>query len=144
MNSDWQKPWVLIGIPWQYAVDSLLWNSIFNIGIVSRQWLAVNRYTVYAIEHMGNTTPSLSRTVNITNQLGLHARAAAKIAKIAESASAGVWIIRNRQRADASSILDILTLANEEDAHITIAVDNPSDMDILNAIEEMVKKGFGE
>ena len=93
---------------------------------------------------MGNTTPSLSRTVNITNQLGLHARAAAKIAKIAENASAGVWIIRNRQRADASSILDILTLANEEDAHITIAIDNPLDMNILNAIEEMVKKGFGE
>ena len=93
---------------------------------------------------MGNTTPSLSRTVYITNQWGLHARAAAKIAKIAEDACAGVWIIKNRQKADASSIIDILTLSAEKDTQITIAIDNPLDMDILNAIEEIVEKGFGE
>ena len=93
---------------------------------------------------MGDTIPSLSRTVYITNQLGLHARAAAKIVKIAQKASAGVWIIINREKADASSIIDILTLAAAKDSQITITIDDPSDVDILNAIEEMVKEGFGE
>jgi len=93
---------------------------------------------------MGNIRPSLSRTVCITNQLGLHARAAAKITQLAGKASSGVWIIKNREKVDASSIIDILTLAAAKDTQITITVDNPSDVEILNAIEEMVRNGFGE
>ena len=93
---------------------------------------------------MDNTKLSLSRTVCITNPLGLHARAAAKIAKLVEKASAGVWLIKNGEKVDASSIIDILTLAAAKDTKITIKIDNPSDVEILDAIDEMVKEGFGE
>jgi phosphocarrier protein HPr len=52
-----------------------------------------------------------SRTLRIVNDLGLHARSAAKLAKLAGEASEGVWIMKNGDTADATSMLDILTLA---------------------------------
>lgn len=87
---------------------------------------------------------TLSRNLRIRNELGLHARAAAQIAKIVGNANAGVWITKNGGRVDASSIIDILTLSCAKDAQITITVDDPADIDILDALETMVESGFGE
>ena len=87
---------------------------------------------------------TLSRNLRIINELGLHARAAAKIAKIVSPAIAGVWISKNGDKVDASSIIDILTLSCAKDAQITITVEDPADIDVLNAIEEIVENGFGE
>lgn len=93
---------------------------------------------------MVRSARTLSRNLRIINELGLHARAAAKIAKVVSSAIAGVWISRNGDTVDASSIIDILTLSCARDAQITISVEDPADIDILNAIEAMVENGFGE
>jgi phosphocarrier protein len=49
--------------------------------------------------------------VVIINELGLHARSAARIAKLAQNANSKVWLIRGKERVDASSIIDILSLA---------------------------------
>jgi len=93
---------------------------------------------------MAQSTSRLSKEVRIRNELGLHARAAAKIAKTVAKATAAVWITKNGETVDASSIIDILTLACPQDTLITVAVDDPRDADILNAIEVMVETGFGE
>lgn len=93
---------------------------------------------------MANINAALSRHVRIRNELGLHARAAAKIAGLVKNANHGIWIIKNGDKVDASSIIDILTLACEKDARITIAVEDSADIDILTAIEQMVESGFGE
>ena len=86
----------------------------------------------------------ISKEVVIVNELGLHARAAAMISKIAQTASSTVWISKGEITVDASSILDILTLGCEKDTRITLEIDNPSDMDVLNNIGQMVECGFGE
>ncbi|RZB30573.1 MAG: phosphocarrier protein [Desulfobacteraceae bacterium Eth-SRB1] len=86
----------------------------------------------------------LSKDVIIINELGLHARSAAKIAKLAQNAKSTVWVIRGEEKVDASSILDVLTLACSKGSKITLKVDNKSDMDILNSIVELVEKGFEE
>ena len=90
------------------------------------------------------TSKKNCREVIVQNELGLHARSAAQIAAIVQNAKAAVWIKRGDEKVDASSIMDILTLACEKGTRISIIVDNPSDIDILKAVAELVDSGFGE
>ena len=90
------------------------------------------------------TSKKNCREVIVQNELGLHARSAAQIVAIVQNAKAAVWIKRGDEKVDASSIMDILTLACEKGTRISIVVDNPSDIDILNAVAELVDSGFGE
>ena len=86
----------------------------------------------------------LSRDVIVINELGLHARSAAKIAEIAKKANYNVWIIKDNKMVDASSILDILTLECTKGSKITLKIDNQSDLDILNDTVKQFETGFGE
>lgn len=86
----------------------------------------------------------LSRHVIVINELGLHARCAAKIAEIARKANYNVWIIKDKKKVDASSILDILTLESTKGSKITLKIDDQSDLDILNDIVKQFKLRFGE
>ncbi|MFO7559858.1 MAG: HPr family phosphocarrier protein [Desulfobacterales bacterium] len=82
--------------------------------------------------------------MTILNPLGLHARPAALIAEAAQKAKSKVWIIRNGEKVDASSIIDILTLACLKGTKIMLQVDDPSDKDVLNSIAALFESGFGE
>lgn len=93
---------------------------------------------------MRNTGQSFSKDVTVVNELGLHARSAAKIAELAREATSKVWVQKNEERADARSILDILTLACEKGSTLTIVIDDKSDMETLNRIVDLVINGFGE
>jgi phosphotransferase system HPr (HPr) family protein len=84
------------------------------------------------------------RITTIKNELGLHARSAAQIADIAQNSIANVWIQKDDETADASSILDILTLACAKETKITIIIEDPGDLPILDAIADLVDSGFGE
>jgi len=85
-----------------------------------------------------------SKEVTVVNTLGIHARAAAKLSKLAQTASAGVWVSRDGQAVDATSILDILTLACAQGTIITLKIDDPADRDVLDKLEHLVAAGFGE
>ena len=87
---------------------------------------------------------NFSKSVIIINELGLHARAAAKIAKLAMQAEETIWIIRDSEKVDASSIIDILTLGCSKGTTITFTTGNESDLGLLNDIVMLVEKGFGE
>lgn len=93
---------------------------------------------------MNNSSNELSRHVTIVNDLGLHARSAAKIAKLVQNVKSNVWIIKDGERADASSIIDILTLACPKGTKITLTIDDQSDLGILNKLARMIESGFGE
>ncbi|WP_319522381.1 HPr family phosphocarrier protein [uncultured Desulfosarcina sp.] len=85
-----------------------------------------------------------SRTLIIVNDLGLHARSAAKLAKLAEEAAKGVWIQKNGETADATSMLDIMTLACPKGTEITVRIEDEADMDTLERIAALIRSGFGE
>ncbi|MGD2096033.1 MAG: HPr family phosphocarrier protein [Desulfobacterales bacterium] len=93
---------------------------------------------------MLNSQSTLSRQATITNELGLHARSAAKIAKLAQLASGPVWIAKGDQKADAASIVDILTLACEKGTRIMIGVEDQADIQIVENITKLIESGFGE
>ena len=86
----------------------------------------------------------LSREVVIVNELGLHARSAAKIAKLAQNTKSTIWLIKDNEKVDASSIIDILTLACAKGSKIILRVDSKPDIHILNEITALVEKGFEE
>jgi phosphocarrier protein len=84
------------------------------------------------------------RHATIVNDLGLHARSAAQIADIAQNAIASVWIQKDDEKADAASIIDLLTLVCARGTQITIIIEDPADLAILTAIANLVDNGFGE
>lgn len=93
---------------------------------------------------MNNLTNKLSRHVTITNDLGLHARSAAKIAKLVKNVKSNVWIVKDGKKADASSIIEILTLVCPKGSLITLTIDDQSDLGILNDLVQLIESGFGE
>lgn len=95
-------------------------------------------------EHMDNRNPVRTITLRIVNELGLHARSAAKLAKLAGQARGGVWLLKNGDTADATSMLDIMALACPRGTTVTVRIDDEADMDILERIAELIRSGFGE
>jgi phosphocarrier protein HPr len=88
--------------------------------------------------------PPLSRRVVLVNELGLHARSAAKIARTAKQACSGIRVVRGQDQADATSVLDLLTIACEKGSTLTIEVDDPLDAPVLDDLVRLVESGFGE
>lgn len=93
---------------------------------------------------MNNSTQALEKTVSVVNELGLHARAAAKLAKVASRARSGAWLANGGQKVDATSVIDILTLACARGMELTLMVDSPADIDVLDEMAALVNSGFGE
>ncbi|HSO19886.1 MAG TPA: HPr family phosphocarrier protein, partial [Desulfosarcina sp.] len=86
---------------------------------------------------------SQTRKLTIVNDLGLHARSAAMLAKLAEAAGGRVWITKNGDTVDAASILDILTLACPKGAEVTVSIEDERDTKILERIATLIRSGFG-
>lgn len=93
---------------------------------------------------MADQKKELSKQVTIVNELGLHARAAGKIAKIVQEAEGKIWILKDSQKVDASSVIDILTLACAQGTQITVSADIEGDIHILDNVAKIVESGFGE
>ena len=84
------------------------------------------------------------RDIKIVNELGLHARAAAKLAKAAQQASGRVWLQFDAERIDAKQVIDILTLGAACGDQVRVSVEAAADIDTLNNIAELFARGFGE
>jgi len=87
----------------------------------------------------------LEREVTIVNPLGLHARAAMKLVKAATESSSQI-VIENRERnkkANARSILDLLTLGGSQGVTVNIIIDGNNEA-TMNTIVELFENGFGE
>lgn len=93
---------------------------------------------------MASKEDVLHRDLIIVNELGLHARSAAKLAKMAQQADKGVWLQLDNHRVDAKQVLDILTLGAGQGDHITIGIEGPEDTATLEQIVALINAGFGE
>ncbi|MDP2646817.1 MAG: HPr family phosphocarrier protein [Desulfobacterales bacterium] len=93
---------------------------------------------------MHRTSRKRSVDVTIVNELGLHARAAARIAMLADKAESKIWMIKDGEKADASSIIDILALACHKGSKITLTADCQTDTDTLTDIVNLIRKGLSD
>jgi phosphocarrier protein HPr len=85
-----------------------------------------------------------SQAVTVVNQLGMHARAAAKFVHLAGRFDAKVRVARDRREMDGKSIMGILLLAAARGSTITISADGTDERDAVDALVALVRSGFGE
>jgi phosphocarrier protein HPr len=82
--------------------------------------------------------------VAIRNQLGLHARAAAKFVHVATRYRSQIRVARDGRVMDGKSIMGILLLAAGRGTTISISADGPDEADAIAALCQLVDTGFGE
>jgi phosphocarrier protein HPr len=80
----------------------------------------------------------------ITNKLGLHARAAAKLTQMASRFAAEVWLSRGDRRVNAKSIMGVMMLAAGKGSRITVATEGADADAALAAILALIADRFGE
>lgn len=85
-----------------------------------------------------------SREVTVVNQLGLHARAAARFVHLATRFAAQVRVTRDARVMDGKSIMGILLLAASRGTRIVISAEGADEQDAVNALAQLVETGFGE
>ncbi len=87
------------------------------------------------------------RTLSIPNKLGLHARAAAKLVRLAASFESTVQLARAEtphKTADAKSIFNVLLLAASQGTSLVVSTEGADEEAALNALCELIENKFGE
>ncbi|MGQ0674734.1 MAG: HPr family phosphocarrier protein [Rhodospirillales bacterium] len=90
------------------------------------------------------TAGSMSRKVAITNQRGLHARAAARFVKLAEQFHATISVVRNDVQVSGLSIMGLMMLAAGPGSDVEIRAEGSDAEVALEALTALVENGFDE
>jgi phosphotransferase system HPr (HPr) family protein len=85
---------------------------------------------------------TLTRTVTVTNRHGLHARPSVVIVKTVRKFNAQVTIQKNGQIADASSILDLLSLGAAQGAQLRLSAKGPQAQEAIDALAQLFDDEF--
>ena len=86
----------------------------------------------------------IKATLNISNKLGLHARASAKLTKLAGSFQSDVFMSRNERRVNAKSIMGVMMLAAGLGSTVELEVNGPDEQAAIDALSALVNDKFGE
>jgi phosphocarrier protein len=88
----------------------------------------------------------IKQTVIVKNKLGLHARAAAKLVRLASRFSSDIFLSREgqHQAINSKSIMGILMLAASEGTRLSVSVTGMDEAEASNAIERLFAAKFGE
>ncbi len=85
-----------------------------------------------------------TRDCKISNKLGLHARASAKLTQLAAQYKSEVWMSRAGRRVNAKSIMGVMMLAAGKGTTVTVETIGPDDEPALAAIAALIDDKFGE
>jgi phosphocarrier protein len=83
-------------------------------------------------------------TLVISNKLGLHARASAKLTKLASSFQSEIFMSRNGRRVNAKSIMGIMMLAAGLGAEVELETEGADEQAAADALAALVNDKFGE
>lgn len=88
----------------------------------------------------------IRQTVRVENKLGLHARAAAKLVRVASRYSSRIYLSREGavRQCDAKSIFGILMLAASQDVRLVVSIDGQDEVEAGEAIRRLFEGRFGE
>jgi phosphocarrier protein len=86
----------------------------------------------------------IKTSATISNKLGLHARASAKLTKLAASFPCEVWISRGERRVNAKSIMGVMMLAAGLGATVELETNGPQEQAAMDALLAMMADKFGE
>jgi phosphocarrier protein HPr len=86
----------------------------------------------------------LTQTITITNKLGLHARASAKLTQTAAKYQSDIWLSRNGRRVNAKSIMGVMMLAAGLGAEVVLEAEGPDESEAMGAVSTLFADKFGE
>ena len=86
----------------------------------------------------------IKKSVTISNKLGLHARASAKLTKIAGGFPCEVWLSRGDRRINAKSIMGVMMLAAGLGSTVELETNGEQEEEALDAIVRLMNDKFGE
>jgi len=86
----------------------------------------------------------IQSSIQISNKLGLHARASAKLTKLAGSFKGEIHLSRNGRRVNAKSIMGVMMLAAGLGTEVLIEVDGEDEQAAMDALRALIDGKFGE
>jgi phosphocarrier protein len=86
----------------------------------------------------------IEKDVEIINQLGLHARAAAKFVSTASQFSSEIYLAKGRQKINGKSIMGVMMLAASKGTILHLSVDGEDEEEAASAITQLMQDRFGE
>ncbi len=86
----------------------------------------------------------IKTSISISNKLGLHARASAKLTKLAGSFPCEVWIAKGERRVNAKSIMGVMMLAAGIGSTVEIDTDGDREQEAMGALLALINDKFGE
>ena len=86
----------------------------------------------------------IKTTTTISNKLGLHARASAKLTKLAGSFPCEVWISKGERRVNAKSIMGVMMLAAGIGSEVELETDGTQAQEAMDALLALIADKFGE
>ncbi|OYU46286.1 MAG: phosphocarrier protein HPr [Burkholderiales bacterium PBB4] len=86
----------------------------------------------------------ITTTTTISNKLGLHARASAKLTKLAGSFPCEVWIAKGERRVNAKSIMGVMMLAAGVGSEVVLDTEGDREQEAMDAMLALIADKFGE
>ncbi len=86
----------------------------------------------------------IKNSTTISNKLGLHARASAKLTKLAGSFACEVWMTKGERRVNAKSIMGVMMLAAGIGSTVEVETDGADEQQAMDAILALIHDKFGE
>ena len=86
----------------------------------------------------------IQATTTISNKLGLHARASAKLTKLAGSFASEVWLSKGERRINAKSIMGVMMLAAGLGSTVQLETHGPDEQQAMDALLALIADKFGE
>ena len=86
----------------------------------------------------------IQTTITISNKLGLHARASAKLTKLAGSFPCEVWMARGERRVNAKSIMGVMMLAAGMGIDVMVETNGEQEQEAMTALVALINDKFGE
>lgn len=86
----------------------------------------------------------IKTSTTINNKLGLHARASAKLTKLAGSFPCDIWIAKGERRVNAKSIMGVMMLAAGIGSTVDIEINGPEEQKAMDALLALIHDKFGE
>ena len=86
----------------------------------------------------------IKTSININNKLGLHARASAKLTKLAGSFPCEVWMSKGERRVNAKSIMGVMMLAAGLGSTVELETDGAQEQVAMEALLALINDKFGE
>ncbi|MFK2903940.1 HPr family phosphocarrier protein [Dyella ginsengisoli] len=86
----------------------------------------------------------LEKEIVVSNRLGLHARASAKLVQLVQGFKSTVWLISKGREVNAQSIMGVMMLAAGIGTALTVRTEGPDEQTALDAVVDLFERKFDE